>query len=68
MTFIFCLVIALCLFLLFFFRIRGGLSWVASTLYMAGGVAFILFLAGVLGRDFPPGLLQAYFDLPWPFT
>jgi len=68
MTFIFGLVIALCLFLLLFFRIRGGLSWVASTLYMAGGVAFILFLAGVLGRDFPPGLLQAYFDLPWPFT
>lgn len=68
MTFIFGLVIALCLFLLLFFRIRGGLSWVASTLYMAGGVAFILFLAGVLGRDFPPGLLQAYFDLPWPLT
>jgi len=24
-------------------------------------------MAGVLNRDFPPGLLQAYFDLPWPF-
>jgi putative tricarboxylic transport membrane protein len=68
MTFIFGLVIALCVFMLSFFRIRGGLGWAASTLYMAGGVGFILFLAGVLGRDFPPGLLQSYFDLPWPFT
>jgi putative tricarboxylic transport membrane protein len=68
MTFIFGLVIALCMFMLSFFRIRGGLGWAASTLYMAGGVGFILFLAGVLGRDFPPGLLQSYFDLPWPFT
>jgi putative tricarboxylic transport membrane protein len=36
--------------------------------YAAGGIAFILFLAWVLGRDFPPGLLQSYADLPWPFT
>jgi putative tricarboxylic transport membrane protein len=35
---------------------------------MAGGLAFILFLAWVLGRDFPPGLLQSYTNLPWPLT
>ena len=37
---------------------------------MAGAIAangFILFLAWLLNRDFPPGLLQAYTDLPWPF-
>jgi ABC-type sugar transport system permease subunit len=68
MTFIFGLVIALALFLVTFFRIRGGLGFVTSALYAAAGLAFILMLAGILGRDFPPGLLQSMFDLPWPFT
>ncbi len=30
------------------------------------GIAFICFMAWVLNRDFPPGLLQNYSDLPWP--
>lgn len=68
MTFIFGLVIALAAFLFTFFRIRGGLAWASSALYTAGGLAFILMLAWILGRDFPPGLLQSMFDLPWPFT
>lgn len=67
-TFVFGLIIALSLFFLLFFRIRGGVSWAFSSVYAAGGIAFILFLAWVLGRDFPPGLLQSYADLPWPFT
>ena len=25
-------------------------------------------MAGLLNRDFPPGLLQEYVDLPWPLT
>jgi hypothetical protein len=25
-------------------------------------------MAWALNRDFPPGLLQAYSNLPWPFT
>jgi hypothetical protein len=29
-------------------------------------VAIILTLAYFLHRDFPPGVLQAYVDLPWP--
>jgi putative tricarboxylic transport membrane protein len=66
LTFVFGFVIALGLFLMLFFRTRGGLSWLASTLYMAGGLAFILFLAWVLGRDFPPGYLQSITNLPWP--
>lgn len=68
MTFIFGLVIALALFLVTFFRIRGGLGFLTSALYAAAGLAFILMLARILGRDFPPGLLQSMFDLPWPFT
>ena len=31
-----------------------------------GGIALICFMAGSLHRDFPPGLLQAFVELPWP--
>ncbi|MEZ5931649.1 MAG: tripartite tricarboxylate transporter permease [Alphaproteobacteria bacterium] len=62
------LVLALVIFLLAFFRLRAGLSWLQSTLYAAAGIAFMLFLAAMLGRDFPPGLLQALIKLPWPLT
>ncbi len=65
---LFGLVIALTIFLVGFFRVRGGFGWGLSMLMSAAGVAFILFLAGILGRDFPPGLLQEFFDLPWPLT
>ena len=67
-TFIFGLIIALSLFFVMFFRLRGGVSWALSTGYAAMGIAFIMFLAWVLGRDFPPGLLQKVAHLPWPLT
>ncbi len=63
---IFGFIIALTLFFLAFFYYRAGLSWAKSALFTACGVAFICFLAYTLGREFPPGLLQAYFKLPWP--
>ena len=66
LTGLFGLVIALAIFFVAFFRLRGGLGWAASATYAAAGVAFMLFLAWVLGREFPPGLLQAYTNLPWP--
>nr|CAD6606722.1 tricarboxylate transporter [Rhizobium sp. TCK] len=59
-------VIGLTLFLLAFFRTRARLGLPMTLIYTAGGVAAIILFAGVLGRDFPPGLLQAYTDLPWP--
>lgn len=59
-------VIALVLFFLAFFRYRAGLTPLMALLYTVGGVAGMLAFAGLLGRDFPPGLLQAYTDLPWP--
>ncbi|MDT0681443.1 tripartite tricarboxylate transporter permease [Roseicyclus sp. F158] len=67
-TFLFGLIIALTGFLLAFFRTRGGFSWIRSALCTALGLFFIIGLGAILGRDFPPGLLQSYFDLPWPFT
>jgi putative tricarboxylic transport membrane protein len=68
LTGLFGLIIALGFFLLAFFRVRGGFGSLGSTLAAAIGIAFIMFLAATLGRDFPPGLLQRFFDLPWPFT
>ena len=67
LTGLFGLVIALSLFMLGFFRVRAGVSWLASVIYAAAGVGFIVFLAWVLGREFPPGLLQEVVSLPWPF-
>lgn len=59
-------VIALTLFFLAFFRVRGRLPWWRCALLTACGVGFIVFLASTLGRDFPPGLLQELVRLPWP--
>ena len=42
--------------------------WVFSGVYTLCGLIFMCAMAMLLNRDFPPGLLQSYFDLPWPFT
>ncbi|MEO0356749.1 MAG: tripartite tricarboxylate transporter permease [Pseudomonadota bacterium] len=61
-------IIALTVFLVSFLRLRAGLDWF-WTLFMAGaGLVLMMTMAWLLNRDFPPGLLQSYFDLPWPFT
>jgi len=68
LTFAFGLLIALTMFLVAFFRVRGRFGWVRSVLASALGLAFICGLAWVLGRDLPPGYLQTLYDLPWPLT
>lgn len=68
LTGLFGFIIALAVFFVGFFRLRAGLTWAKSSLFAAIGIGFILFFADLLNRDFPPGLLQSYFDLPWPFT
>jgi putative tricarboxylic transport membrane protein len=68
LSFLFGLIIALVFFLFGFFRVRAGVSWLVAALYTAAGIAFISGLAYILGRDFPPGLLQQYTDLPWPLS
>ncbi len=68
MTSIVGFILALAIFLVVFMRLRAGQGW-AQTLLLSGvGLLFILAMAWLLNRDFPPGLLQSYFDLPWPFT
>ena len=61
-------ILALALFLVAFIRLRAGKSWGYAVLYGAAGIAFMCFMAWLLNRDFPPGLLQEYVNLPWPLT
>ncbi len=59
-------ILALVGFLIAFLRVRAGAGWGKTVLLTACGIAFICMMAGSLNRDFPPGLLQAAVDLPWP--
>ena len=61
-------ILALAIFLVTFFRLRAHIGWGRTLVLSAAGIGFMLFLASTLNRDFPPGLLQEFFDLPWPFT
>jgi putative tricarboxylic transport membrane protein len=61
-------ILALGIFLISFLRIRAGVSWARALILTAAGLAVLIFLGGTLGRDFPPGLLQEYLNLPWPLT
>jgi len=68
LTFAVGLFIALTVFLVAFFRVRGRFGWTRSIVASALGLAFICGLAAVLGRDLPPGHLQTLYDLPWPLV
>ncbi|MGB0694717.1 MAG: tripartite tricarboxylate transporter permease [Rhodospirillaceae bacterium] len=59
-------ILALVGFLIAFLRIRAGASWQRTLILTAVGIGFMCLMAGLLNRDFPPGLLQGAVDLPWP--
>jgi TctA family transporter len=59
-------ILALTVFLLTFIRVRAQCSWLKTLILTASGLALMCFMAGSLHRDFPPGLLQAFVELPWP--
>ena len=61
-------IIALGVFLVSFFRLRAAISWRQTLILSASAIGFMCFMAWTLNRDFPPGLLQHYLVLPWPFT
>ncbi len=67
LTAIFGFILALALFFLTFLRIRAQLDWMRTGILTAGGLGALLFMAFMLNRDFPPGLLQEFVELPWPF-
>lgn len=66
LTAIFGFIIALTAFLFTFMIFRAKKNSLFSTLYTVAGITFICLLASLLNRDFPPGMLQSYVDLPWP--
>ncbi|MBV7395724.1 tripartite tricarboxylate transporter permease [Mameliella sediminis] len=59
-------ILALVGFLVAFLRVRAGAGWAKTLILTACGIGFMCLMAWSLNRDFPPGLLQAYVDLPWP--
>ncbi|MEO0765233.1 MAG: tripartite tricarboxylate transporter permease, partial [Pseudomonadota bacterium] len=61
-------ILALALFLFSFMLLRARLSAALAAGYTAAGIVFMCTMAWLLNRDFPPGLLQEYVDLPWPLT
>jgi TctA family transporter len=61
-------VLALSIFFVAFLRIRARIDWMRVVILSAAGIALIVTLAGWLNRDFPPGLLQDFVRLPWPFV
>ena len=54
-------------FFLVFLRVIAKSSWIQALLLTAGAAGLMLGLANVLNLVFPGGLLQEYYDLPWPF-
>ena len=61
-------IIALSIFLLCFFLIRAREPLSRSLMYSLSGLSFMMFMGWLLNRDFPPGLLQEFVNLPWPFS
>ena len=61
-------ILALAISLLAFVMMRAGKRFPQAALYAIAGIAFMCFLANLLNRDFPAGLLQHYVALPWPLT
>ena len=61
-------ILALILFIFTFMKVRAGVSTLFAAAYTVVGIGFMCFMAWTLNRDFPPGLLQEYLTLPWPFT
>jgi len=61
-------ILALAGFLVLFFHFRAQVTPFKTMLLSVSGVIFMCWMAWLLNRDFPPGLLQYYVALPWPLT
>jgi putative tricarboxylic transport membrane protein len=66
LSLVFGFVIALTIFFLAFYPLRAGQGLWRTLTYTVVGVGAMIGFAGLLGRDFPPGLLQEFTNLPWP--
>ena len=61
-------IVALAIILVAFLKMRVSLNWLNTVLYAVAGIFFMCFMAWTFNRDFPPGALQSYVNLPWPLT
>lgn len=68
LTALFGFVIALTVFFIAFLTLRAKTSVLNTAVLTAGGIGFLIFIAYMLNRDFPPGLLQSMVELPWPLS
>ncbi|MEK9670252.1 MAG: tripartite tricarboxylate transporter permease [Gammaproteobacteria bacterium] len=68
LTSVFGFIIALLVFLLSFFHYRAKQTPLRGAVLSLSGIAFMVFMGWLLNRDFPPGLLQEFLNLPWPLT
>ncbi len=68
LTGLFGFVIALAIFFVTFLKLHAKVSWLRTLILTVGGVGALIFIAYMLNRDFPPGLLQSFTELPWPLS
>ena len=59
-------VIAISLFFIIFLKVQAKISWARILILTVCGVGFLVFMASMLNREFPSGLLQDMVELPWP--
>jgi len=50
-----------------FLRVRGATPWWLIGTLIAAALCLVLTISWFLNIRFPPGLLQGFVDLPWPF-
>jgi putative tricarboxylic transport membrane protein len=58
--------IAIVVFFIVFLRLKAQASWLRIAVLTAAGVGLISAISWIMVLDFPQGLLQDFFDLPWP--
>jgi putative tricarboxylic transport membrane protein len=58
--------LAIVVFFAVFLRVNAQASWPRIAILTASGVGLISTISWAMVLNFPPGLLQHYFDLPWP--
>jgi putative tricarboxylic transport membrane protein len=53
-------------FITVFLRVKAGVAWPKATLAASGAVVVLSVLSYILVLDYPAGLLQRLFQMPWP--
>ncbi len=61
------LVLVIVVFFIAFLRRVADKSWRSTITMLACAIAAMLSMGKFLNLDFPSGVLQSHFELPWPF-